>query len=176
MRKFSVTFLIISAMVAAYSFRYVPAKQVKVNWQTTDSVSAKWQEMKKPILVDIYTDWCHYCKVMDNTTYSNDSVAAYINQNFYSAKINAESKTPFNWMGKVYNYIPKYKVNQLAIELTKGNMVYPSTIIIPPTGEPQVIGGAISKNEMEMILKYFGGDNYGKKDWSEFVKDFKSNW
>ncbi len=176
MRKFSVIILILISLVTAFAFKYAPAKKVKINWQSTDSVTMHWKENKKPILVDIYTDWCHYCKVMDNTIYTNDSIAAYINQHFYSAKLNAESKAAFYWMGKEYNYIPKYKVNQLAIELTKGNMVYPSTIIIPPVGEPQVIGGAINKTEMEMILKYFGGDNYGKQDWKEFVKTFKPTW
>ena len=176
MRKFSIIFLIAIASLTTFSFKHSPAKKTKINWQTTNEVTMQWQEEKKLILVDIYTDWCHYCKMMDKTTYNNDSIAGYINQNFYRTKINAESKTAFKWMGKEYNYIPKYKVNQLAIDLTRGNMVYPTTVIIPPNGEPQVISGALSKKEMEMILKYFGGNNYGKTEWKDFEKGFISTW
>lgn len=161
--------------MVASAFKYA-SKAAKVSWQPTDVVTSQWNENKKPILIDIFTDWCHYCKVMEKTTYSNDSVAGYLNDHFYMAKVNAESKTPFNWMGKVYEYIPKYKVNQLAIDLTRGNMVYPSTIIIPVTGEPQVIGGALSVQEMEQILKYFANGHYGKTDWNDFIKNFKSTW
>ncbi len=164
------------AIMAAFAFKYAPAKKSKIAWQTTDEVSVQWNENKKPILIDIYTDWCHYCKVMDKTTYSNDSIAGYINQHFYRAKVDAESKTAFNWMGKIYNYIPKYKVNQLAIDLTKGNLSFPTTVIIPPNGEPEIISGALSVQEMELVVKYFGGGNNGKTDWNEFVKGYKSSW
>jgi len=176
MSKFSTIIFIIAAAITTFSFKYAPSKKAKVNWQTTSDVSDQWAANKKPIIVDIYTDWCHYCKVMDNTTYSNDSIADYINQHFYRAKINAESKTAFQWMGKEYKYMPIYKVNQLAIDLSQGKMVYPTTVIIPSNGETQVIGGALSVQEMEMILKYFGGDNYEKMNWNDFVKGFKSSW
>jgi len=174
MYKFSATIFICFVVFTVSAFK--GDKKNGVNWQSTDSVTTKWNDTKKPIIVDIYTDWCHYCKVMDNTTYSNDSVIAYINQHFYAAKVNAENKSAFNWMGKEFKYIPKYKVNELAINLTKGNMVYPSTVIILPNGDPQSIGGALSVRELEMLLKYFGGNNYGKIEWDQFVKSFKSTW
>ena len=176
MRKFSIVAIITVCLFAAFGFKHAPSKKGKVKWQSTDSVTTRWQQNKKPIIIDLYTDWCHYCKVMDNNTYSNDSLASFINEHYYAAKINAESKKAFNWMGKEYKYINKFKINQLAIELTKGNIVYPTTIILPVEGEPQIIAGAQSVGEMEMILKYFAGDYYGKTNWDDYVKGFKSAW
>lgn len=176
MKKFTICFLIATMFITTVAFKYNPTNSIKINWQTVDEVSTLWQKNKKPIIIDVYTDWCHYCKVMDNTTYSNDSIAKYINDHFYSVRINAESKAALNWMGKTYNYISKYKVNELAIDLTKGNLVYPTTIIIPANGEAQPIGGAISVQEMEMILKYFGEKKFGEIEWEKFSKGFKASW
>jgi len=176
MSKFSSGLVIALVSLVSFGFKHAADIKTKVNWQTTDEVTTQYTAEKKPIIVDIYTDWCHYCKVMDKTTYSNDSVANYINKHFYRAKLNAESKTAFNWMGKSYNYIPKFKLNELVINLTKGNIVYPSTVIIPPNGEPQSVGGALSVKELELLIKYFGEDKFGKVSWEDYLKTFKSTW
>jgi thioredoxin-related protein len=153
-----------------------PIKKTTIKWQTTEDVTNKWNNTKKPIIIDIYTTWCHYCKVMDKKTYANDSIATYINKNFYAIKLNAESKTPISWMGKTYNYSNLYKINEITLELTKGHIVYPTTVIIPVTGEPQYIGGALSVTELEAILKYYG-ENFNKTiDWTSFLKSYKAKF
>ena len=40
--------------------------------------------------MDIYTDWCGPCKLMDKNTFQNPDVAQYLNNNFYAVKFNAE--------------------------------------------------------------------------------------
>lgn len=44
----------------------------------------------KVIMVDLYTDWCGWCKKLDRDTYSDDTVGKYADENFVSLKINAE--------------------------------------------------------------------------------------
>jgi thioredoxin-related protein len=54
---------------------------------------------------------------------------------------------------------------------------YPTTVIIPTDGSgPQAIPGFLSPAEFELILKYFGENNYGKVSFEEFRKSFKSSW
>jgi thioredoxin-related protein len=147
-----------------------------VSWITPADLANISTEAKKPIIIDVYTSWCYYCKVMDNTTWRNDSVAAYLASNYYTVKINAENKEPYTWQGASYEYEPKYKVNMLAVKLLGGNMVYPSLVIIPVKGEPEILKGAFTAKELEMILKYYGDRTNETKSPEEFMKTFSGKW
>ncbi|MGQ9863851.1 MAG: thioredoxin fold domain-containing protein [Bacteroidia bacterium] len=59
----------------------------KSNWQ---EVLQKAQKEKKLVLVDFYTSWCGWCKVLDQKTFSDTAVGAFANQHFVSFKANAE--------------------------------------------------------------------------------------
>ena len=151
-------------------------KKPTVEWLTPEEMYSRYTLEKKPIIVDVYTDWCHYCKVMDKTTWQNDSVTAYVNEHFYMVKINAESKEPYSWMGTQFEYDKQYKVNMLAAKLLDGKLSYPSTIFIPVKGDKELIQGAFSAKELEMILKYYG-DIYNETTSPErFQKKFKAGW
>lgn len=45
---------------------------------------------KKKVMVDYYTDWCRWCKVLDQKTYSDAGVGKVANERFISLKVNAE--------------------------------------------------------------------------------------
>lgn len=176
MSKLWSAILIVTVSMIASSYRHFsPAKSV-VNWRSVTSAKSDWNAHKKPILVDIFTDWCHYCKLMDATTYSNDSVISYMNDHFHSVRINAENQAELWWMGKTYHYIPKFKLNELAIYLTNGNIVYPTTVLIGINGEMKPVGGSLTVNELECLLKYFGENQGGKISWEEYSGHFKSQW
>jgi thiol:disulfide interchange protein len=48
------------------------------------------KEQKKAIMIDYYTDWCGWCKVLDKKTYTDSEVGKYADENFISLKIDAE--------------------------------------------------------------------------------------
>uniref|UniRef100_A0A3Q2YUK7 Spermatogenesis-associated protein 20-like TRX domain-containing protein n=1 Tax=Hippocampus comes TaxID=109280 RepID=A0A3Q2YUK7_HIPCM len=50
----------------------------------------------KKVFIDIYTDWCGWCKKMDKDTFQNPEVAAYMNENFLMVKMDAEGKDPID--------------------------------------------------------------------------------
>lgn len=169
---------ILPFLIACSLFAQNKGKKVgaTVAWMSPQEAENRLNDQKKPLLIDVYTDWCHYCKVMDNTTWTNQNVAAYLEKYFYPIKFNAENKGPVSWMGKMYEYKPTYKVHMLAAEWLQGNMVYPSTVLIPPEGGPVVIPGVLKVKEIEPILKYFGEKHYLTTEWDAFKKNYHPGW
>jgi thioredoxin-related protein len=152
-------------------------KKSPMAWLTVAEAQTQMDAETRPVLVDVYTDWCHYCKIMDATTWVNPQVTDYVARYFYPIKLNAEGKEPASWMGKDYAYKPAYKVHMLAAEWLLGNMVYPSTVILPPNGaEPVVIPGVIEVKDLEPILTYFGEKHYLTTTWESYKASYKNTW
>src|SRR5438045_154145 len=102
----------------------------KLDWMKLEDVSSKIKEQNKPVLIDLYTDWCGWCKVMDKKTYSKQKVIDYINEHFYAAKVNAETKDPISWRNKTYSFNSTYRLNDFALYVTNGQAGFPTTVII----------------------------------------------
>lgn len=45
-----------------------------IEWFDYDTGLRLANENNKPVLIDFYTDWCYYCDVMDENTYSDQQV------------------------------------------------------------------------------------------------------
>lgn len=149
----------------------------KIIWLKIDEASLKAKSVSKPILIDLYTDWCYWCKVMDKKTYANSKVVAYINEYFYSVKLNAETKDAVNWKDKIYRYNNKYQINDFSIFLTYGRASFPTTVIIADDASaPIPIAGFMEPKEIEPILKYYGEGAYKTMNFPQFEKTFKSSW
>lgn len=173
-----VAFLIIILFSAVLFSSFQPKKpKEKLNWLTLAEVEEKLKNEPRPVLIDLYTDWCGYCKAMDKKTYSNQNLIKYLNEKFYTIKINAETKADLTWKGKTYRYNTAYKTNELALSLTNGELAYPSTIILPADDSaPQTIAGLIEIKDMELITKYFGENKYGVVSFDDYAKNFKRSW
>lgn len=109
--------LIISGQVMA---------QEQIEWLKFEEAVAKNQENPKMILVDVYTDWCGWCKKMDKETFTDSTVINYINGEFYAVKLNAEdTKRTFDFMGKEYS--------EAAMAQAMRVRSYPNFVLIDPT-------------------------------------------
>jgi uncharacterized protein YyaL (SSP411 family) len=154
-----------------------PAKKEQIQWLTLEEAEAVLKDNGKPVLIDLYTDWCGWCKVMDKKTYSHPEVIKYINEHFIPVRINAETREDLIWLGKHYAYQSAYRVNTYALYLTQGELSFPTTVILPAKGEtPQAIAGYLEPKEMEIILHYFGEGHYGNQSFQQFHQQFSSKW
>lgn len=143
----------------------------KIQWLTLAEAEAKMKEVKKPILIDVYTDWCGWCKVMDKKTYGKESVAEYIQNTFYPVKLDAETRSTITWQGKEYKYNSTYQVNDIAIYFLNGQLSYPTTVIIPDDNVgPQAIPGYIEADEFKKLAKYFGDGFYKTVSYDDYQK------
>ncbi|HNJ93499.1 MAG TPA: DUF255 domain-containing protein [Ferruginibacter sp.] len=164
------------ATVAILTSFHSPAKE-KVNWLTLAELKAAYAKNPKPILIDVYTDWCGWCKVMDRETYSNDKVADYLNKNFYAVKFNAESTGTIEFGTKKYNYNASYRANDLAIYLLNGRLAYPTTVFLPAIdAQPSPLAGYLKPADLEAPVKYFGEGAYKNKDYPSYMKEFTVSW
>ncbi|HQF29152.1 MAG TPA: thioredoxin family protein [Bacteroidia bacterium] len=104
----------------------------KVKWMSLQEAIQKMQTQQRPIILDFYTDWCGWCKHMMKTTYANEGLAGYINQNFYPVSFDAESKDTIEFLGQIYKPTgtDKKAPHELAVKLLNGNLMYPTTLFL----------------------------------------------
>jgi thioredoxin-related protein len=161
-----------------FSFAKVkPTDKEKINWLTMEQLNAKMKDETKPVLIDIYTNWCYWCKVMDKKTYNNSKVISYINQHFYAARLDAETKDTVKWNNKSFSYDAANKVNDFALYATQGQLAFPNTVIFPEAQQtPAAIPGFMEPKEIEVILKYFGEGAYKTQNFNEYSANFKPKW
>jgi thioredoxin-related protein len=149
----------------------------ELRWLTIQQAQDSSREQPRVIIMDIYTDWCYWCKVMERNTYSNRELASYLQEKFYPVKFNAENKSSITWKGQSFAFNDAYKVNELALSLTHGQLSFPTTVIITPDNNaPQFISGYLKPAEIEPILKYFGEGAYKKESYKDFNRAFKPTW
>lgn len=176
MQKLSFYAALFVLFISISAFMHNPPKE-KLQWLTMEEAEQKLKTDPRPVLIDLYTDWCGWCKVMDKKTYSNKNLIEYLNTNFYLVKLNAETKADVKWMGKTYKFNPSYKTNEIALMLTNGELAYPTTVIIPgEKDEPQPVAGMLEVKEMEMLVKYFAEKKFGVQSFDDYARTFKGNW
>lgn len=175
MQKVTVFFGSMLMLIVMLAFQAPPKE--KVNWLTMQQMQAEYKKAPKPILIDMYTSWCGWCKVMDKETYANPKVAAYINEKYYAVKFDAESRDSVEWNGKKYGYNATNRANDLAIHLMYGQMSYPTTIFLSAlAAQPAPLPGYLKPKELESPLKFFGDGVYKTKNFPEFMKGFTASW
>jgi len=75
----------------------------KVNWMTFSEVEEAMKKEKRKVFVDLYTDWCGWCKVLDKATFADKRVADYMNENYYAIKFDAQDPKDIVLGGKKYS-------------------------------------------------------------------------
>ncbi len=86
----------------------------------------------KMILLDIYTPWCGYCKLMDKKTFSDKATQKLLSENFELVKFNAESRDSIDFNGRKYGWRSDGKkgIHELAAQLMDGKLSYPTLIFL----------------------------------------------
>jgi thioredoxin-related protein len=146
-----------------------------VNWLSISEAQEKYKTNPKPMLIDIYTDWCGWCKHMMKTTYSNPNLAAYINNFFYPVKFDAETKDTIIYNGIVYKPTSKAPKtpHELAIKFLGNNLSYPSTIFIANNYEFNLLSqGYLDEKKIEPLLVFMVENLFKSVNYDDFSKQF----
>jgi len=120
---------------------------------------------QKPVVIDFYTGWCHWCKVMDKETFSNSEVKKYLAENFVTIRVDAESRTG-ELVYKGQTYTP--------VDLARnfGVSGYPSLAYLGRDGElVTVVPGFVPAKNFLPLLKYMDKECYKQRmTFEEFMK------
>ena len=146
----------------------------EVNWVSfSEAVEmAATDENPKKVFIDVYTDWCGWCKKMDKDTFQNPEVAKYMEDNFYMVKMDGEGKDPIDFKGKTYNFIASGRkgYHELAAALMQGRLSYPTTIFLDEEMNMlSPVPGYQKPKPFLNIAKYFGDNIYKDKDWKTYA-------
>ncbi|WP_412986630.1 thioredoxin family protein [Pontimicrobium sp. IMCC45349] len=149
--------------------------QEKIKWLSWEEAIALNEENPKKILVDVYTNWCGWCKRMDTSTFSETEIIEYINTNYYAVKLNAEQKEDINYKGHQFKYDPtksRRGTHELAVALLDGNMSYPAFVFLNADEQKiTLLKGYQAATDFIVVLKYIGEEKYKTSTFEDYKKE-----
>ncbi len=142
----------------------LPARAADPAWETWNGGLERAASSGRPVLVDVYTDWCGWCKRMDREVYSRADVRDYLAGHFVVVRLNAESGELANYEGR------SFSGRTLAMRFRVSG--YPTTIFLRPGGEHIVnVPGYVPAPRFLSLLRYIGE---GHMDRGESFEAFDS--
>ncbi|OMP31833.1 thioredoxin fold domain-containing protein [Mangrovimonas sp. DI 80] len=155
----------------------------EINWISLDEALQLQKKNPKKIMMDVYTNWCGPCKMLDKNTFHNSDVVKYVNENYYAVKFNAEGNETVNYDGKTFsnkNYDPaltnrRNGVHELTLYLQVS--AYPTVVFFDEEGKILApIRGYQKPQQLELYLKLFHNNDHvnmnSQEDFNEYYNAF----
>lgn len=150
---------------------------VEVNWMSFEEAVAKSKVEKRKIFIDVYTDWCGWCKVMDARTFSKPEIARVLNEQYYAVKLDAEQKGDIRFRDYTYKYVASGRrgYHELAAALLSGELSYPTVVFLDEQFNLiQAVKGYHKPEQFHPILTFFADDHFKNTSWADYQKQYKS--
>jgi thioredoxin-related protein len=156
-------FLVLSVVSSACADGKKDSTKQEVKWRTFDAGMTEAKQTGKKVLLDIYTDWCVWCKRLDQNVYSDPAVASYMTKYFVPVKLNAESDAKVHYKDSTYT--------SAAFAQGLGVTGYPTILFLDTKGDPiDRLGGYVEAPKFLPIIRFIGEDYFKKMSWEDFQK------
>lgn len=108
------------------------SRNTEVEWMHFEDLVNFDNAEGKKYIVDVYTTWCGWCKVMDKQTFADADFQTFIADKYHLVKFDAEQKEPISFKKKKYEWQEggRKGVNALALELLENRLSYPSLVFL----------------------------------------------
>lgn len=134
----------------------------ELQWTNYTDGVRKASAGNKKILIDVYTDWCGWCKKMEKDTYSDEDIKNYLMRNYILVKLNAESD--------IKETVGQEEMTQAEIAKAYRVNGYPTTVFLSADGQPITsVPGYMKADEFMLVLKYIGEDYYKKMGYQDYL-------
>lgn len=174
MKKFGVLIFLFSLAATGWAQE---ASTSPVKWMSFEEALERSKTEKRKIFIDVYTDWCGWCKVMDKNTFSEPAVAKILNEKFYPVKFDAEQVEDIEFAGRTFKFIPSGNkgYHELAAALLNNQLSYPTVVFLDEEFRMiQPLAGYQKAPEFHKIISFIGEDQFKKMKWSEYQGIYKS--
>ena len=133
-------------------------------WKKFDEGMKLAKESGKKVLIDVYTDWCGWCKKMDANTYSDKSIKEYLDKNFVIIKLNAEGNEKISYAGQ--------SISPAAFAQGMGVDGYPATVFLKSNGDPiTLLPGYAEADRFIYVLSFIAENHYEKKKFTDYLTE-----
>lgn len=155
-----------------------PGVTGNIQWLTFEQAIAKQKVEPKKLFIDVYTDWCGWCKRMDASTFSDPEIGAYMNKYFYAVKLDAEMMDTVLYNNYTFtngyftdkNGKQRKGTHQLATSLLDSKMSYPSYAILDErNARLSIHKGYMRNDQLAGVLLFYGTDQY--KHYEDYLLD-----
>lgn len=152
----------------AESQKAAPTRGADVQWTNLELAVAKAADQNKAILVDVYTDWCGWCKKMDKEVFADPAVSEVLAKSFATAKVNGESRESFTFKGQ--------KTDGVGIARAFGVRGYPALIFLDAKGEMlTMIPGFMDAQKFLPVVLFIGNKEYEKMEWEAYLASYNAS-
>lgn len=133
----------------------------KIQWHSYDEGVTLAQTQNKKLLVDVYTDWCGWCKKMDSEVYTDENIRGIVGSHFIAVKLNAESSRSVK--------VGTDQLDEASLARAMGVTGYPTTVFLESGAEPITkIAGYMEAKEFATVLRFIGEDHYKNTTFQQF--------
>lgn len=151
--------------------------ETTVQWMTFEEAVEKSKTEKRKIFIDVYTDWCGWCKVMDKKTFNEPAVAKLLNEKYYPVKFNAEQREDVVFNGTTFKFI-EYGgrgTHQLAAALLNNQLSYPSVVFLnEEMAIVHIMKGFRKAPEFHKMAEFIGDDHYRSTKMDQWESGYQS--
>lgn len=152
--------------------------QDEIKWHSIDEAIKLATEEPRVLVIDVYTDWCGWCKRMDATTFSDPEIAEIMNTQFYPVKLDAEGKEDIIIGERTFKFVDNGRrgYHEIAAIVTRGRLSYPTISYVDSQGKVlEASPGYKTADQFRVYLAYYAEGAYKEQSFDEFSAAYAGN-